>query len=121
MHDLATAEEIADAALQAAADHGGGRIVRIIARLGPTSHLDPDHLAEAFRVATAGTAAADAVLEVDKKPAVWHCRSCGAVFSSAEWPVLCPCGSADVASDDPDGVTITAIDVDDQAPVDRAE
>jgi hydrogenase nickel incorporation protein HypA/HybF len=74
MHELAVAEEIVGASLEAIDAHGGGRLERVHVVLGPGNDLDPQVLSEAFVMAAAGTEAAAAVLNVESPPDL--CATC---------------------------------------------
>ncbi|MGB0964067.1 MAG: hydrogenase maturation nickel metallochaperone HypA, partial [Mycobacterium sp.] len=49
-----------------------------------------------FGLATEGTVAAGAQLDVDVRPGAARCRSCAARFEMTDPLLLCRCGSADV-------------------------
>ena len=75
MHEFAVAEEIVAASLDAIDTLGGERLERVHVVVGEGSHLDPEILSEAFSMAATGTAAADAVLNVETPPDL--CDACG--------------------------------------------
>ena len=49
-----------------------------------------------FELATQGTIAEGARLDLDVQAGSARCRSCGAQFALPDLILLCPCGSADV-------------------------
>jgi len=78
MHELALAEEIVAASLQAMNTHGGGRLERVHVVVGERNHIDPETLSDAFTMAAAGTEAAAAVLNVETPPNL--CAACDVDF-----------------------------------------
>jgi hydrogenase nickel incorporation protein HypA/HybF len=49
-----------------------------------------------FELATQGTVADGALLDLDLRPGAAHCRTCNRQFELHDLILLCPCGSADV-------------------------
>jgi hydrogenase nickel incorporation protein HypA/HybF len=49
-----------------------------------------------FGLATEGTIADGARLDLDVRPGSAQCRTCGERFELHDFILLCPCGSADV-------------------------
>ena len=49
-------------------------------RIGELSGVDPELLATAYDTFREGTVCAAASLEIERVPAKWTCRTCGAVF-----------------------------------------
>ena len=74
MHEYAVAEEIVAASLLAIDTQGGERLERVHVIVGDESHIDPEILSEAFTMAATGTAAAEAVLNVETPPDL--CTAC---------------------------------------------
>ncbi len=97
MHEMAIAQGILDIALTAAAENGAAAIVRIKLQVGAMTEVEPEALTFCFAALAAGTAAADASLEVEVTPLVGRCRDCGREFRVERFRFLCPaCGSAAV-------------------------
>lgn len=78
MHELSIAAALIDAAQEAARAHGGGRIVRIRARVGPLSGVVPEALAFAFDVAAADAGCGGAALDIESTPLRVRCDTCNA-------------------------------------------
>jgi hydrogenase nickel incorporation protein HypA/HybF len=97
MHELALAEEIVAASLQAFATHGGRRLDRVHVVVGEHNHVDPLILRDAFTIAATGTEAATAVLDVERPPDL--CAACAAQSTIS--------GS---------GAAVTAIDIAEELP-----
>ena len=56
----------------------------------------PESMLFCFGLASEGTVADGARLDLDVRPGAAHCRSCGAEFELGDLILLCPCGSAHV-------------------------
>jgi hydrogenase nickel incorporation protein HypA/HybF len=89
-------ETIVETVLRAA----GGRPVTS-ARVRVGGHpVDPVVIDQGFRLAAAGTPAADATIELVIEPLTVHCRNCGAgapVASALDMAACSRCGGVDVA------------------------
>jgi hydrogenase nickel incorporation protein HypA/HybF len=64
--------------------------------VGALCAVVPDAMTFCFELATEGTVADGARLDVDILPGAARCRSCDAHFELTDPILLCPCGSADV-------------------------
>ena len=62
MHEHALMADLVGKILKTAAGEGGRRVTAISVRLGALSHLTPDHFAEHFEQAAAGTIAEGAAI-----------------------------------------------------------
>ncbi len=95
MHELGLCEAIVAAVLKRA---DGRRVSG--ARVRISGHpVDPGVIDQGFRMAAAGTPAADALVEVVHEPASVRCRGCGESSTAAAVPnlVVCPrCGGLDI-------------------------
>lgn len=68
-------------------------VTRILVRIGPLSGVEPRLLAQAFPIASAGTAASGAVLELESLPVRVRCEQCGAESDASPNRLLCgACG-----------------------------
>ena len=89
----ASRERLRTLLLEAARRDGATRIHRLTLRIGRLVGVEPEALALAFEVATAGTAAEGATLEVEPVEVVCHCAPCGRDFLSDGCIYLCSeCG-----------------------------
>jgi len=83
--------------VDAVCEHAAGRRVRSVAlEIGALCSVMPDSMRFCFELATEGTAADGARLDLQIRPGKACCRSCGERFELHDLILLCPCGSADV-------------------------
>ncbi|MEV6348795.1 hydrogenase maturation nickel metallochaperone HypA [Actinoplanes sp. NPDC051851] len=94
MHELALAESIVTTVCERAA---GRPVHRITVRIGALTAVLPEAMRFCFELASSGTEAEGAVLDIAAEPATVRCRSCGAEEEITDLILLCDCGSADVA------------------------
>ncbi|MCM4080965.1 hydrogenase maturation nickel metallochaperone HypA/HybF [Paractinoplanes hotanensis] len=91
MHELAIAQSVVETVCSRA---GGRRVHRVTLRIGALTAVVPEAMSFSFDLATEGTVASGARLEMLAVPAAGQCRACGAAGPIDG--LLCPCGSADV-------------------------
>ncbi|MBM2613955.1 hydrogenase maturation nickel metallochaperone HypA [Actinoplanes sp. LDG1-06] len=91
MHELAIAQSVVEAVCTRAGDR---RVHRVTLRIGALTAVVPEAMSFSFDLATEGTLAAGARLEMVAVPAAGQCRTCG--HHGPIHGLLCPCGSADV-------------------------
>lgn len=93
MHEMA----ITKCVVETVCEHAAGRRVRSVrVEMGALCALLPDSVQFCFGLATEGTAAEGARLELDVRPGSARCRSCGGEFALDELLQRCRCGSPDV-------------------------
>jgi len=93
LHEMAITQSVVDAVCE----HAEGRRVRSVRlQVGALCGVVPDSMQFCFELATEGTAADGARLDLDVQPGSARCRSCGDEFVLPDLILLCPCGSADV-------------------------
>ena len=90
MHEVGIMQNTLAMALDAAERQGGRHIHRIRMRVGAMSGVVRDALQFAFEVATPGTIAEGARLDVDEVPVGCRCRSCGREFEPGTAAFECP-------------------------------
>jgi hydrogenase nickel incorporation protein HypA/HybF len=92
MHEVGIARSVIDAALDAVPE--GGALSGVTVTIGPISGVVADSLQFGFEVASKGTPAEGAVLEIVEAPLVVHCDACSADYEIDEVAGLrCPdCG-----------------------------
>ena len=93
MHEMALTQSVVDAVCAHAA---GRRVHSVKLEVGALCAVVPDAMTFCFELATEGTVADGASLEVDMRAGEARCRTCGAGFELNDLILLCPCGSADV-------------------------
>ncbi|MCC6356265.1 MAG: hydrogenase maturation nickel metallochaperone HypA [Verrucomicrobiae bacterium] len=73
--------------------NGATRIHRIRMRVGALSGVVPEALEFAFETLKSGTPAAEATLEIERVPAIFHCAGCGKDLPLESVEFDCPeCG-----------------------------
>ncbi len=93
MHELAIAEEVV--ALVAARTNGA-RVTRVVLEIGRLCAVLPDAMRFCFDLATEGTAAEGARLEILESPGRGRCRACGADVVLERPFARCRCGGSDL-------------------------
>ena len=68
----------------------------VLVQVGALCAVVPDSMQFCFGLATEGTVADGARLDLDVQPGCARCRTCGAEFRLNDPILLCACGSADV-------------------------
>ena len=97
MHELSIASDVLRCALEAAEQHGAGRIQELVVEIGPMRQVVVEALQTAFEVISEGTPAEGAALKVIETRIQATCRNCGRVFEPAIDNFLCPdCKNADI-------------------------
>jgi hydrogenase nickel incorporation protein HypA/HybF len=93
MHEVGVIQGALDLAIAEAGRQGAHHIHRITLRVGRLAGVEPEALAFAFEVVTAGTMAEGARLEIEAVPVVCHCPDCRDEFRPADFVFACPrCG-----------------------------
>lgn len=93
MHEMAITQSVVDAVCEHAA---GRRVHSVKLEVGALCAVVPDSMLFCFELATEGTVADGARLDLDVRPGLARCRDCTAEFQLQDVILLCPCGSADV-------------------------
>lgn len=110
MHEMGLCDGLLDAVLRRAR----GRTVRGV-RVRVGGHpVDPEVIDQGFRLAAAGTVAADARVDVVSEPLTACCRGCGARTAAHDVRALsaCPrCGGVDVEMVGREDVVLESITV----------
>ncbi|WP_192722375.1 hydrogenase maturation nickel metallochaperone HypA [Mycobacterium sp. OAS707] len=93
MHEMAITQSVVDAVCE----HAAGRHVQSVkVEVGALCAVVPDAMQFCFELATEGTLADGARLDLNVQPGSARCRGCGKNFELLDLILLCPCGSADV-------------------------
>lgn len=90
MHELSLAESVIEAIERSAVRDRFDRVHVVRLELGELSCVEPDALVLAFEVASRGTRAEGARLELSTAPGSGRCSRCGRVSRMREEPDLCP-------------------------------
>lgn len=93
MHELAICQSLMQQVETIAEREQARRIISITLRIGPLSGVESELLRQAFPVASAGTVAEQALLEIESQPVRIRCDQCGAEHEVPPNQLLCPaCG-----------------------------
>jgi len=90
MHEIGLMQRMVEIALQRAAGAGAGHIQRVRVRVGAESGVVPDVITLAFDVATRGTIAEGAELQIEDVPIACFCAACGLEFAPEDALHECP-------------------------------
>lgn len=93
MHELAIAQEVI--ALVAARTEGA-RVTRVVLEIGRLCAVLPDAMRFCFDLATEGTVAEGAALEIREVPGRGRCRDCGSEVALDRPFGRCRCGGSDL-------------------------
>lgn len=108
MHEIGLCEAIVEVTLRQA----GGRPVTSVRVRAGGHPVDPVVLDQGFRLAAAGTPAADAVVELVVEPPSVRCRRCGAeapAVNALDLAACFRCGGVDVEVTGTDEVVLESI------------
>lgn len=93
MHELSVCYSILRQVEDIAREHHASAVAGLRLQIGPLAGIEPQLLAQAFPLASAGTVAADAELEMETLPVRVRCKRCGAETEAAANRLLCgDCG-----------------------------
>ena len=93
MHELSVCLSILDQVRSIAAEHTAERVERIELRIGPLSGVEAELLRTAWPMASAGTIAVDANLQIDETQIVVRCDKCSAETPAVANRLVCgECG-----------------------------
>lgn len=93
MHELGIAEEVV---ALVAARTGGARVARVVLEIGRLCAVVPEAMHFCFDLATEGTVAEGARLEIVDIPGRGRCRACGAEVALDRAFGRCLCGNSDL-------------------------
>jgi hydrogenase nickel incorporation protein HypA/HybF len=93
MHELSVCLALLGEVERVARQNGAGSVERIVLKVGPLSGVEPDLLRNAWPLASAGTIADKAELDIEISGVVVRCSSCGAETQAKANRLLCgECG-----------------------------
>jgi hydrogenase nickel incorporation protein HypA/HybF len=94
MHEFSLVQALMAQIEQQAGAHGAVAVHRVAVRIGELSGVEPDLLASAFDLVRERTICHAAALSIERVPARWICRQCGAAIAAGA-PLRCAvCGGA---------------------------
>lgn len=94
MHELAICQDIISQVEKLAVEHKATAVVSIILDIGPLSGVEKDLLEAAFPIASAGSLAENAELQINALPIRIECPQCGEKSEARAGNLSCPhCGN----------------------------
>jgi hydrogenase nickel incorporation protein HypA/HybF len=97
MHEFSIVRSLLDLVERYVRENGGGRVTRVVVRVGVVSGADPYLLRTAFETFREGTVAEGAELEIEIERMRLRCLDCGKETEREEPRFSCPsCGSLHV-------------------------
>lgn len=94
MHELSICQALMAEVARVASAHRAGRVVSVTVRIGPLSGTEPELLASAFPLASAGTPAAGSRLVIELAEVRVQCPECGAQSQAQSTRLVCgSCGN----------------------------
>jgi hydrogenase nickel incorporation protein HypA/HybF len=90
MHEIGLMQRMVEVALDRAAGAGARHVQRMTVRVGAESGVVPEVIALAFDVATRGTIAEGAELQIEDVPLVCFCVACDMEFAPEDALHECP-------------------------------
>jgi len=112
MHELAICSSLIDEVGRVLSRRSGDRIVSIVVRLGPLAGVEPELLAAAFPLASAGTPAEGAQLLIEEGPVLVRCLQCDLESAVKSNNLSCPhCGNWRTELRSGDELLLTRIEV----------
>lgn len=117
MHELSLCQALIRQASQIAMQNGATRINQIQLRIGPLSGAEPELIQQAFPVASRGTCAERAVLDIELSPVQIHCPECHNQSQVAINKLDCPhCGNWRTTLMSGDELLLVSVDLDSKTP-----
>jgi hydrogenase nickel incorporation protein HypA/HybF len=93
VHELSVCQALIAQVEQVAAEHGARGVKSVRVLIGPLSGVEPQLLADAYDIASAGSVAAGSALVLDPAPLKVRCQTCGAETEAVPNRLLCgQCG-----------------------------
>src|SRR5271165_4708472 len=95
MHEVAVMKGVISTIIGEMQQAGGTKITGVHLVLGASGHMTEEVARQNFTMLAAGTPAADAVLDIEWRPATYRCLDCLRDFAviHVDEPVICPrCG-----------------------------
>ena len=90
MHEIGLMQRMVEVTLDRAAGAGARHVQRVTVRVGAESGVVPDVITFAFEVATRGTIAEGAELQIEDVPIACFCATCALEFAPIDALHECP-------------------------------
>ncbi len=96
MHEVGIANSLIEAVETEAARYPGAVVRKVGVTVGELAGIDPDALAFSFEALTTGTEWQHLVVEIETRPRMHRCPSCGLNFRVIDYQFACPeCGASE--------------------------
>ena len=93
MHELAVCQALMEQVEAIAMERGANSVTCVTVGVGPLSGVEPQLLANAYTVASAGSVAESSELNIEHLPIKVHCNSCGKESDARPNKLICAhCG-----------------------------
>jgi hydrogenase nickel incorporation protein HypA/HybF len=93
MHELSVCQSMLSQIEAVALENQARRVLRVTLQIGPLSGVEPQLLQQAFPIASAGSIAEQAVLEIELLPIRVQCQQCGTESEALVNKLICgKCG-----------------------------
>ena len=113
MHELSVCQGIIEQVIKVATNNNAIRVTKVIVKIGPLSGVEAPLLQHAFPIASAGTIAAEAILETEILPIKVHCNICNNENEATASKLLCSaCGSWQTSLISGDEMLLQSIELD---------
>jgi hydrogenase nickel incorporation protein HypA/HybF len=90
MHEMSIAENLLEIIQRHAPSNGAARVKAIRLRIGQMAGVVPESLRFCFEVASEGTPAQGAELQIEHVPIVSRCKDCRSDFEIEQYVFICP-------------------------------
>lgn len=121
MHELAVCQDIITQVERLAAEYRAESIYRIILEIGPLSGVEPALLEAAFPIASAGSVASEALLEITSIPVTIRCNICHETSQALPAKLVCEhCGSWQTSLVSGDEMLLKRVEMDAPASMDAS-
>jgi hydrogenase nickel incorporation protein HypA/HybF len=112
MHELAICQALIEQVESVAREQQAQRVVDIGVSIGPLSGVEPQLLEQAFSIASAGTVADGATLNLSRSPVLVSCSNCGQTTEVPPTRLTCTsCGNWQTRLVSGDELLLTTVEV----------
>jgi hydrogenase nickel incorporation protein HypA/HybF len=96
MHEMAVGKSLAQQVMETALQHGAQKVYRVFVEIGGASCINENALQNAFEVVVQNTIAAQARLQILRRPIMAQCPQCGEVELDGLMSSCNRCHSGDI-------------------------
>ena len=117
MHELSVCQALVRQLEEIARRECAARITKVTVRIGPLSGVEPQLLRQAYPIASAGSAAADAELVLETQSIRVLCETCGAESDASANRLVCgACGDYHTRMLSGDELLLAQVELEREAP-----